>query len=78
MDEHIDAVTDHLRPLLLEARNLMHLQDRAIASGIRIDSTFVRRRLDGWDDAICAAREVFAGLLTAKDLDSAGITQNRP
>lgn len=78
MDEQIDAVTDHLRPLLLEARNLMNLQDRAIASGIRIDNSFVRQRVDGWDEAILAARETFAGLLTAKIPDAAGLPQNGP
>ncbi len=64
VDEQIKTVTDHLRPLLLEARNLMHLQDRAIASGIRIDSTFVRCRIDGWDHAIGAAHEQLARLVT--------------
>lgn len=62
MDEQLQAITEGLGPLLIEARNLMHLQERAIASGIRIDSNFVRCRIDGWDLAISGVRESFASL----------------
>ncbi|MGD0634479.1 MAG: hypothetical protein ABSA13_09415 [Beijerinckiaceae bacterium] len=71
MDERLQAMTEGLGPLLIEARNLMHLQERAIASGIRIDSSFVRCRIDGWDHAISGVRETFASLGAA--VNSSGV-----
>ena len=61
MDERLEAITKGLGPLLTEARKMMHLQERALASGIKIDGSFVRGRIDGWDDTMSGVRKSFDG-----------------
>ena len=63
MDERLEALTRELGPLLTEARNMMHLQERALASGIKIGSDFVRGRIGGWDETIAGFRKSLDGFV---------------
>jgi hypothetical protein len=52
MKRRLCTVIDDLAPMLFEANVVLGIQNRAADIGFTVDRSFVRARLDRWQDAI--------------------------
>ncbi len=72
MDHSLEDMTDRLPPLLIEARNMLHLHDRAGAVGILVEGGFVRCCRERWNDAISDLLESVEAMKAAESGGTAG------